>query len=460
MSAPPTAKESVMDERISRRQMVGAGAALPLMAALPAFAKPAQSGLDRAKMAAIPSALQSYIDRGILSGFVTLTCHRGNIVQVNSLGWRDIEARAPMQRDSLFRLASMTKPVTSAAVLMLMDEGKLKLSDPVTKWIPELANRRVLRKRDGPIEDTVPAHRDITVEDLLTHRAGLGLSFILTGPISHAYEAAIGRSVHSCRTTDEWLAALGTLPLMDQPGERMQYGHATDVLGFLLERIDGKTLQDVLQARIFAPLGMKDTDFWVPPAKQDRLASIYQFDATKGGLDEVSPTNIPTGDVTKLPAVFSGAGGLVSSADDYMAFARMLMAGGRHGRVRLLKPETVRDMATNRLTAAQRQFPFIGLPVWQGMGFGLGVATVEERKKTNIANGSVGSYGWPGAWGTWWQNDPVEDLTMVYMIQQAYPLGPNSGAVIAGGRGVAHREALPLFERMTYEAVGSPPPQT
>lgn len=238
----------------------------------------------------------------------------------------------------------------------------------------------------------------------------------------------------------------------------MQYGVATDVLGFLLERIEGKTLQDVLQARIFAPLGMKDTDFWAPPAKKDRLASMYQFDATKGGLDEVSANNIPTGDVTKLPTVFSGAGGLISSADDYMAFARMLMGGGKLGRVRLLKPETVLAMRTNRLTAAQRQDPFIGLPVWRGMGFGLGVATVEERRESNVSNGSVGSYSWPGAWGTWWQNDPVEDLTMVYMIQQAYPLTPNAGAVLAGGRGVAHREALPLFERMTYEAVGSPPP--
>ncbi|MBB4642906.1 serine hydrolase domain-containing protein [Rhizorhapis suberifaciens] len=446
-----------MDERISRRQMVGAAAALPLAAALPAFAKPAQSRLDLAKMAAIPSALQSYIDRGILAGVVTMTCHRGRIVQVNALGWRDLETRAPMQRDTLFRLASMTKPVTSAAVLMLMDEGKLKLSDPITKWIPELANRRVLRKADGPIEDTVLAHRDITVEDLLTHRAGLGLPFILTGPISQAYEAAIGRG-RSFGTTDEWLAALGTLPLLDQPGERMQYGVATDVLGFLIERVEGKTLQDVLQARIFAPLGMKDTDFWVPPVKQNRLASLYQFDEKTGALGKVPDSAILTGDVTHPPAVLLGAGGLVSSADDYMAFARMLMGGGGLGRVRLLKPETVRDMATNRLTTAQRQFPFIGLPLWQGMGFGLGVAIVEERRKTNISNGSVGSYGWPGAWGTWWQNDPAEDLTMVYMIQQAYPLTPNSGAVLAGGRGVAHREALPLFERMTYEAVGSPPP--
>lgn len=450
-----------MNRRMSRRQMVGTAMALPFAAACPAFAKPARSRLDPAKIAAIPSALQSYIDRGILAGIVTMTCHRGRIVQVNTLGWRDIDTRSPMQRDTLFRLASMTKPVTSVAVLMPMEEGKLKLSDPVIKWIPELANRRVLRKRDGPIEDTVPAQRNITVEDLLTHRAGLGLSFILTGPIAHAYEATIGRSVHSrSRTTDEWLAAMGTLPLLDQPGERMQYGHSTDVLGFLLERIEGKTLQDVLQARIFAPLGMKDTDFWVPPAKQDRLASMYQFDLEKNALAKVAANEVLTGDVTKLPTIFSGAGGLISSADDYLTFAQMLMAGGRHGRVRLLKPETVRAMRTNRLTAAQRQFPFIGLRIWQDMGFGLGVAIVEERKKTNIANGSVGSYSWPGAWGTWWQNDPVEDLTMVYMIQQAYPLGPNSGALLAGGRGMAFREALPLFERMTYEAVGSPPPQT
>lgn len=442
----------------SRRQMVAATAALPLGTALPAFANTVHHRLDMETIGAIPRALQSYIDKGDLSGIVTMTCQRGKIVQVNTLGLRDIESRSPMQRDTLFRLASMTKPITTSAVLMLMDEGKLKLSDPVTKWIPELANRRVLRKPDGPLGDTVRARRDITIEDLLTHRSGLGYGFTSVGPIARAYDAAIGRFPDSrSRSTDEYLAALGTLPLFYEPGERMNYGASTDVLGLMLERIEGKRLMDVLQARIFGPLGMKDTGFWVSPAKRDRLATLYQFDERKGALGKVVD-GVTARNINDPPAVCSGGGGLISSADDYMTFARMLQGGGRLGPVRLLKPETVRVMRTNRLTRAQRQFPFIGLSLWRGMGFGLGVATVEERTSTNISNGSVGSYTWPGAYGTWWQNDPVQDLTLIYMIQQAYPLSPDAGAVIAGGRGVEHREALPLFERMTYKAIGSPPP--
>ncbi|WP_340318072.1 serine hydrolase domain-containing protein [Rhizorhabdus argentea] len=443
-----------MNDIFSRRQILGGATALPLAAALPAVAQVGRQKLDMKKLDAIPAALQSYIDRGDLAGIVTMIAHRGQIVQVNTLGMRDLETRSPMQRDTIFRLASMTKPVTSVAALMLIEEGKLKLSDPITKWIPELANRRVLRKSDGPLDDTVPATRDITVEDLMTHRAGLGLGPILTGPIAQAYDAAIGKAMMSMMTADQFLAGLGTLPLLDQPGTRMQYGVATDVLGFLIERVDGKTLQQALKHRLFAPLDMKDTDFWVPPEKIDRLASLYQFDEARGALAKTPGWS----DVSKPPLLFMGASALVSTADDYMTFAQMLLRNGQSGKVRILKPETVTLMRTNRLTPAQRQFPFIGLPLWRGMGFGLGVATVEERLATNIFNGSVGSYSWPGAWGTWWENDPVEDLTIIYMIQQSMKLSPNAGAVLAGGRGVAYREALPAFERLVYDAVGSPAP--
>ena len=448
-----------MDQKFSRGRLIGETVASPPAPAAPA--EPVRSGVDMTKIAAIPAALQSYIDRGDIAGIVSLTVRHGELIQVNTLGWRDLEARAPMQRDTLFRLASMTKPVTSAAVMMLVDEGKLKLSDPVTRWLPELANRRVLRQVDGPLTDTVPAHRDITVEDLLTHRAGFGYGFTAYGPIGPAYTAAIGASVNLEQTTDEWLAALGTLPLFYQPGERIYYGASTDVLGFLLERIDQKSLEDSLRARIFAPLGMNDTSFWIPEAKRERLAMLYQFNQEKGALETVPDAALVTASaISAPPPAFSGGGGLFSTAEDYLAFARLLRDGGTYGGARLLKPETVRRMRTNHLTAVQRQDLFIGLPVWDGMGFGLGLATVEKRLETNVSNGSVGSYGWPGAYGTWWQNDPVEDLTMIYMIQQTYPLTPDAGAVLAGGRGVAHREALPTFERMTYEAVGSPPPDT
>jgi CubicO group peptidase (beta-lactamase class C family) len=237
----------------------------------------------------------------------------------------------------------------------------------------------------------------------------------------------------------------------------MQYGVSTDVLGFLIERIEGKSLQASLKDRIFTRLGMKDTDFYVPSSKMDRLASLYEFDEAKVALKKAHDFITPK--IDQVPSVFFGASGLISTADDYMAFAQMLQNGGHSGYVRLLNPETVRLMRANLLTDDQREYPFIGqTQFWDGMGFGLGVAVVQDRVESNILNGSVGSYGWPGLWGPWWENDPLEDLTLIYLIQQAVPITPNSGDAIGGGRGIAFREALPTFERMVYEAVGSPLP--
>ena len=399
--------------------------------------------------AAAPAAVQPFIDSGDLAGAVTLIWRSGRIEQVATLGWRDLEARAPMQRDALFRIASMTKPVTTAAALMLMDEGRLSLSDPITRWAPEFADMRVLRDPAGPLEDTVPAGRPITVEDLMTHRAGLAYGFSSVGPIAAAHEAALGHPLESPHTPDSWMAALGALPLSYQPGERLHYSHATEVLGFIVGRIAGTSLGAFLAERVFGPLGMGDTDFWTPPGKRDRLATLYSFNEGRGVLAPV-----PTPERSEPPAYEAGGGGLISTADDYLKFARLLLGDGEVDGVRLLKSETVRDMRVNRLTAAQREVPFLGLPMWAGMGFGLGLSVVDDPSKNLLGVGSLGSFGWPGAYGTWWQADPAKDLILIYLVAHAIPLGPDAGASIAAGRGMAGRMALPMFQRAVYAALG------
>src|SRR3990167_4467358 len=316
--------------------------------------------LDPARQAAIRPALQAFVDRGELAGVVTLTSKSGIVVQSEAIGFSDIQAGSPMRPDTLFRIASMTKPVTSVALLMLMEEGKLGLNDPIARWVPELADMQVLREATGPLDEVTPAKRVITIEDLLTHRSGVAYAPFSGGPIQQAYERALGDPVMNRSAPDEWLRALGTLPLTYPPGGRFHYGHSTDVLGFLIGRVEGKPFRQVLKERIFDPLGMADTDFWLPFEKRHRLAKLYGYDDQSGRLTEVELEMYD-----EPPLYTPGGGGLISSAPDYHTFARMLLAGGAYNHVRLLQPETVQLMRTNRLTKAQRQVPFAGMPLWQ-----------------------------------------------------------------------------------------------
>lgn len=405
-------------------------------------------GFDPARLAGIRPALEAFVDRGELAGVVTLASRGGEIIQSEAIGWIDIEAHVPMRPDTLFRIASMSKPVTSVAALMLVEEGRIALSDPIARWIPELADPQVLRDAAGPLDDVSPARRPITVEDLLTHRSGIAYAPFSEGPLKHAYEAALGDPGMNRLTPDEWLAALGTLPLACQPGERFHYGHSSDVLGFLIGRVEGKPFRQVLQERIFAPLGMADTDFWLPPEKRDRLAGLYAFDDESAKLRKLEPEMYDA-----PPPYTPGGGGLISSAPDYHRFARMLLQGGTFAGVRLLRPETVRLMTTNRLTAAQRRFPFAGMDLWTKSGFGLGVSIAEDLVDNPYSCGAAGSFTWPGVFGTWWQADPVNDLVMIYLIQHVVPVSAHSGSTIATGQGAAGRRALPLFQRGVYDAL-------
>ena len=414
---------------------------------------PLQLGmLNLSSLDGLRDRLQSFVDRGELPGIVTLVSCAGEIVVNDAIGWRDLEARAPMQRDTLFRMASMTKPITSAVALMLIEEGRLALDDPVRNWVPELANRRVLVDGAKTVGKTVPARREITIEDLLTHRSGIGYGFFSEEPLKSAYERELGDPAMNRLSVDEWLAALGRLPLAYQPGERFHYGHSTDVLGFLVGRIEGRPFRDVLRERVLGPLGMDDTDFWLPPEKRDRLAGVYGYDPVRGQLSKVE---IPMHDT--LPAYTAGGGGLISSAWDYHRFARLLLNEGEIDGVRLLRPETIRLMRTNRLTPAQREVPFAGMPIWKKSGFGLGISVVEDPVDNIYGCGRAGAMNWPGIYGTWWQADPAEDLVLIYLVQHLVPVSATSGATLATGRGAAGRQALPIFQQGVYAALRSQP---
>ena len=410
----------------------------------------ASDGFINAGLAQVAPALQAAVDAGDLSGVVSLIWRKGEVVQVKTIGKRDIAGDVPMTRDTLFRIASMTKPVTSVAALMLLEEGKLRLEDPITRWLPEFAGMQVLKDAAGPIEDTYPAAREITVEDLLTHRAGLAYAFSSVGPIAQAHEDRLGPPLGTPLTPDSWLKALGSLPLSYPPGERFHYSHATEVLGFLVARSEGKPLGQVLKDRIFGPLGMADTDFWAPPERADRLAKLYRMNPDTDQLEDVS---FPR--ATHQPVFEAGGGGLISTADDYLKFARMLLGKGEVDGVRLVKAETVEMMARNRLTEAQRAVPFMGMPFWISQGFGLGVSVImDATAHAWMGAGSVGAFGWPGAFGTWWQADPAQDMVAIYLIQDSMPLGPEAVANMASRRGLGGRAALPVFQKLVYGALG------
>ncbi len=408
------------------------------------------TAIDMSLLGQIPVALQGVVEAGDLSGFVTLIWRKGEVVQLNTLGKRDLASGQPMTRDTLFRIASMTKPITSVATLMLMEEGRLKLDDPITKWAPEFSNMKVLKSATGPLDEVYDAPRDITIEDLMTHRSGLAYGFTSMGPIAHAYHEVLGPPLGGPHGPDQWMERLATLPLSYAPGERFHYSHATDVLGFLIGRIAGMPYRDLIKTRILDPLGMTDTDFWCPPEKRNRMASLYKIDPETDTLKDVS---FPHEDAS--PAFCAGGGGLISTADDYLAFARLMLNRGELNGLRLIRPETFDLMVSDHLTPAQREIPFMGIPFWMGQTFGLGVSVIADpEKQAWMGAGSKGAFGWPGAFGTWWQADPEEDMVMIYLIQNSMELGPESASQLATGQRMGGRAALPMFQKLTYAALG------
>ena len=397
--------------------------------------------LDRNKASVVEA-----IDAGLLAGAVTLVWRDGEVLQVNELGYRDVDAGLPMQRDTIFRIASMTKPVTVAAAMSLIEDGKLALTDPVSTWLPELADMRVLVEPRGALDRTVPAQRPITVEDLMTHRSGLAYMFSVLGPLAAAY-----RRLPTRQDQDRWLAELAALPLVHQPGERVTYSHATDVLGIALSRIEGKPLSQVLQERILGPVGMPDTGFHVGGAGRRRAATMYQLDKDNTlRHDVMGPAPIVD------PPFCTGGAGLWSTVDDYLRFARMLLEGGTIDGVRVLSEEAVNSMRTDRLTAEQKRQDFLGAPFWIGRGFGLNLSVVTDPAKSRqlFGPGGLGSFSWPGAYGTWWQADPAANVILIYLIQNMPNLTAGAATAVAGNTSLAKLQtAQPKFVRRTYEAL-------
>ncbi|HEX6873437.1 MAG TPA: serine hydrolase domain-containing protein [Micromonosporaceae bacterium] len=369
------------------------------------------------KLDPLREAMAARIAAGGLPGMVLLVA-RGTDVHAVALGTMAFDSDQPMPRDALFRLGSMTKPILAAATMVLAEEGALNLTEPVDRLLPELAGRRVLRRIDGPLDDTVAAQRPITVLDLLTCRMGYGMVFEPTVEppypvINAANELGLVMGPPDPPTThhpDEWIRRFATLPLMDQPGQRWRYNAGALVLSVLLARAAGQPLAEVFQTRLFEPLGMTSTGFTVPADQTHRLPAYYLTNFATMRLER--QTLSPPDQWATPPAFPSGAGGLVSTIDDYLSFARLLLNQGVHKGTRLLSADSVRLMTSNQIAQAQIAE---GGPLLAGRGWGLGLAVTTGPDDIS----APGRYGWDGGYGTSWFNDPSRNLVAIAMSQTA-----------------------------------------
>jgi CubicO group peptidase (beta-lactamase class C family) len=374
------------------------------------------TGFDTNRIERLAGIMSAHVEEDHVGGVAWLAA-RGNDLQVGTAGVLTRGEAAPIRRDSIFRVASMTKPVAAVGALVLVEDGKLRLDDPVDAWLPELGDRRVLVDGRGPIDGpTVPARRPITVNDLLTFRLGWGMDFTAPWPqplVTAMGELGLGSGPPEPQVPpepDEWMRRVATLPLLYQPGERWLYNTGADVLGVLLARAAGQPLADFLAASVFAPLGMNDTGFFT--TQVDRLGSNYMLDPMSG---ERMVYDAPNGQWAKPPAFPSAAGGLVSTLDDMCAFGRMLLAKGMlPDGSRLLSRAAVEAMTTDQIGVG----PTMAGPMPDGsQGWGFGVSV--QLRRTGLAPG-LGSYGWAGGLGTSWANDPLEGLVGVVLTTDAF----------------------------------------
>jgi CubicO group peptidase (beta-lactamase class C family) len=371
-------------------------------------------GLSKERLGRMHNIMAGYVERGDMPGLVTLVSRRGE-VHVDAIGMQAIGGSEPMRRDTIFRIASMTKPITAAAAMILVEECKLRLDEPVDRLLPELANRRVLKRLDGAVDDTVPASRPITLRDLLTFRQGIGVVMAPPGryPIQNAMvEAGLVMGPNPpTQAPDEWMKRLGSLPLIYQPGEKWMYHIGSDILGVLIARAADQPLGTFLNERIFEPLGMRDTGFHVPANQLERLPVSYMAGSGIGSLavhDESTE-----GRWSRPPAFPSGGGGLVSTVDDYLAFCQMMLNKGRLGQERILSRPSVELMTMDHLTAEQREDASIFFGDNSSWGFGLAVNIRRDDLST-----VPGRFGWDGGIGTSGYSDPTENMVGILMTQR------------------------------------------
>ncbi len=372
------------------------------------------------RLARLDALMARHVAQGGVPGLVGLVERRGE-VHVITAGRATLDADVPVRRDTIFRIASMTKPITAVATLLLVEDGVLHLDDPVTRWLPELADRRVLTRIDAELDDTVPAQRDITVRDCLTFRLGIGILAAKPDslPILRAmYGLTLGfgpPKPAGVPAPDEWLRRFATLPLMAQPGERWLYHVGSDLLGVLIARAAGMPFERFLQERIFAPLGMRDTAFFVPAEKSDRFVSAYWVERRTQRAMLYDPAH--DGQWNAPPAFPSGGAGLVSTVDDLLAFGRMLLRGGVHEGTHLLSRAAVAAMTSDQLTPSQKAFGGLADGWFDDHGWGFGVSVTTRR--TGLAH-APGAYGWDGGLGSTWANDPAEDLVGILLTQRVW----------------------------------------
>src|SRR6266446_6550976 len=377
------------------------------------------AGFSKARLSRLRDVMAGFVERREVPGLVALISRRGE-THVEALGMKTLGGSGPIQRDTIFRIASMTKPITAAAAMILVEECKLRLDDPVDELLPELADRRVLKRLDGPLDDTEPAKRSITLRDLLTFRMGFGI--VMAPPGSYPIQTAaddllLGQGPPKPLlppAPDEWIRRFGTLPLMHQPGEKWMYHTGSDVLGVLIARASGQPFEIFLRERIFEPLGMEDTAFGVPASKVDRLATAYWTNFKTGALEFYDSAE--GGQWSRPPAFPSGGGGLISTIDDYFAFGRMMLNHGRHNGGRILSRPSVETMTIDHLTPAQKALSGLVPGYFDGHGWGFGVAVVTRREDVAAP---VGSYGSDGGLGTSWRSDPSEDMVATLLTQAA-----------------------------------------
>lgn len=397
---------------LDRRQaLIGAAAAAGLVGGT-TQARSRSMGFNQAAVQQMKTMLEGHVATGSPPGLVALVAHR-DATEVVAAGRMALDGPAPMPRDAIFRLASMTKPVTAIAALMLIEDGRIRLDEPVQRLLPELADRRVLRTLASPVDDTVPALRPITVEDVLTFRLGWGVLFDPELPIQKAIDGVPGFGMPdptSPLTPDAYMRRLHDLPLMAQPGERWLYTVGSNVLGVLVARAAGKPLDVVFQERILGPLGMKDTAFWIPRDKISRTVTGYMPHDGKLELFDK-----PDGRYTKPPAFPAGDSGLVSTADDFAAFARFLTTGLAPDGRRLISQTSLKAMQTNHLTPEQIKDGVEILGPGRGWGYGVGVYVAP-----NVNGIAPGAYGWDGGFGTSWFNDPAQGLTAILLTQRVF----------------------------------------
>lgn len=364
--------------------------------------KPEDAGLSSDRLNHLKRVMQGYVDENKLPGMITMVARHGKVVNFDKVGLMGPEK--PMQLDAIFRIASMTKPITSVAVMMLYEEGRFKLDDPVAKYIPELKDLKVFSYKDKNGVHLEDQKKPMTINDLLTHTSGLGSG------VEDTYVDSVYRSVQlSDGILKDMILKLAKIPLLYQPGTKWKYGRSSDVLGYLVEVISGQTLDQFFKERIFIPLKMEDTGYYVPNEKTDRVSSVYSIGNKVITDPEVNNVSMPV-------KFFSGNGGLLSTATDYMIFSQMLLNKGESKGVRLLKRKTVELMTSNHTSNAIMPDDDFFKPLMKGMGFGYGFAVLQDNLQTNSI-GSKGSYWWAGAGNTYFYIDPQEELIMILMTQ-------------------------------------------